>query len=55
MEGGYQMGRGLNVPKDKPQPTTGIPPLLLPDIITIDINLSTFKLPVSPLTTSHPT
>ena len=54
MEGGYQRGRGLNVPKDKPQPTTGIPPLLLPDIVTIDINLSAFKLPVSPLTTEPP-
>ena len=44
----------MNVPKDKPQPTTGIPPLLLPDIVTIDINLSAFKLPVSPLTTEPP-
>ena len=43
-----------NVPKDKPQTTTGILPPLLPDIVTIDINLSAFKLPVSPLTTEPP-
>ena len=43
-----------NEPKDKPQTTTGILPPLLPDIVTIDINLSAFKLPVSPLTTEPP-
>ena len=52
-EGGYQRGRGLTNPQLTYRNTSTLtidhPPLLLPEIVTIDINLSGFKLPVSPL------
>ena len=53
--GGYQRGRGLTNPQPTYRNTSTLaidhPPLLLPDMVTIDINLSGFKLPVSPLAT----
>ena len=53
-EGGYQRGRGLTNPQLTYRNTSTLtidhPPPFLPDIVTIDINLSGFKLN-SPLAT----